>query len=136
MEALERTNFERLFLKGIQRAIDDAQHYISDPLPGQVCFELANFGQSRKTLSFDEIVPFLYKDGYFPQIVDIAVKGIRNEQTLIWVRASDHPFVRDLAQTWNTPPGMGPFKSIGLLFPYDLWKHPRTISVQELKEMS
>ena len=70
----------------------------------------------------------------FPQIIDVAVRGIKQEATLIWLRPSGHAYVRDFAQTWNTPVGMGPFKKCGLILPYSLSPRSMSLSVQDLEE--
>ena len=95
---------------------------------------LEAFGQQGKDLSLDEVLSFLYRDGTFPRIVDIAVRGIKDGRTFIWVRPSGHTYVSDFAQAWNTPVGMGPFKSIGLMLPGFIWQRSRPLSTQDLKE--
>ena len=107
------------------------QKGIADPLPAELYLGLEAFGQRGKELSIEEVLSFLYRDGTFPRIVDIAVRGIKDGRTFIWIRPSGHAYVSDFAQTWNTPVGMGPFKRI---VPGFLWKRSGLVSTQELKE--
>jgi len=45
----------------------------------------------------------------FPRIIDVAVIGLENEETVVFVRPSDHrPSTWE--NTWNLPRGHGPFK--------------------------
>ena len=124
----------RLFEKCIAMAIEDVQKQVAGPLPTQLALGLESFGQRGKVLTWDEVMLFLYQDGTFPRIVDVAVRGIKDERTLMWIRPSDHPYVNDFSQTWNTPKGMGPFKSVGLIAPYQIWHRPRPLSIEDLKE--
>ena len=70
----------------------------------------------------------------FPRIVDVFFQGIADEQTLIYLRPSGHAPTNDLAQTWNQPAGMGPFKSLGLLLPDSIARRPRPLSREDLEE--
>ncbi len=104
------------------------------PLPTQIYLGLEAFEQRGKELSLDEVMLFLYQDGTFPRIIDVAVRGIKNGSTFIWLRPSGHAYVSDFSQTWNTPVGMGPFKNIGLMLPYFIWQRSRPLSIQDLEE--
>lgn len=134
MDTAAYETFRRLLEKGIAYTIEDAQKNVSDPLPKQLHIELMNFGQKGKELSLDEVMSFIYQDGIFPRIVDIAVRGIKDDKTLIWLRASDHTYVSNLDETWNTPKGLGPFKSLGLMLPNAIWLRSRPLSSKDLEE--
>jgi hypothetical protein len=131
MSIITKEALKQLLEKCITTAMYEVQEGISDPLPAQLYLGLEAFGQQGKELSLDEVLSFLYRDGTFPRIVDIAVRGIRDGRTFIWIRPSGHAYVSDFAQTWNTPVGMGPFKSIISGF---LWKPAELLSTQKLKE--
>ena len=125
----------RLLLeKGITTTLVEAQKEVSYTLPQQIYITLGAFRQDDRDLSIEEVMQFLFQEGAFPRVVDIAVRGIKNGRTLIWIRPSDHPYVTTLVETWNTPPGMGPFKSLGLMLPYSIWKRPRPLSYQDMLE--
>jgi hypothetical protein len=134
MSTIIKETLRQLLEKCIMIAIHDAQKEIADPLPIQLSSSLEAFGQQGKELSIDEILSFLHQDGTFPRIIDVAVKGIKEGRTLIWIRPSGHAYVNDFAQTWDTPAGMGPFKSIGLMLPGSIWERPRPLSRQDLEE--
>jgi hypothetical protein len=134
MSTVTKEALQQLLEKGITLAVGEAQKEIADPLPAQFYLGLGAFAQQGKELSLDEVLSFLYRDGTFPRIVDIAVRGIKDGRTFIWIRPSGHAYVDDFAQTWNTPVGMGPFKSIGLMLPELIWHRSRPLSAQDLKE--
>ena len=134
MPTITKEALQQLLEKGITIAVDEAQKEVSDSLPAQMYLGLEAFGQQGKDLSLDEVLSFLYRDGTFPRIVDIAVRGIKDGRTFIWIRPSGHTYVSDFAQAWNTPVGMGPFKSIGLMLPGFIWQRSRPLSTQDLKE--
>lgn len=133
MSTLTKETFRDLLLECIRITMDTAQKDIADPLPEKWSLELAAFGQAGKIASLDEVLAFLYVQGTFPRIVDIAVRGFTKDATLIWIRPSAHPYVSDIKETWNQPPGMGPFKSIGLILPKSLWDRPRPFLLHELE---
>jgi hypothetical protein len=87
----------------IQDTLEAAQKDLPEPLPSKLCFELDAFGQSGKELSLDEAMPFLYVNGTFPRVVDISVRGIPDDCTLVWLRPSGHHYVSKLEETWNNP---------------------------------
>jgi hypothetical protein len=134
MSTVTKEALQQLLEKCITLAVDEAQKEIADPLPAQFYLGLGAFGQLGKELSLDEVLSFLFRDGTFPRIVDIAVRGIKDGRTFIWIRPSGHAYVSDFAQTWNTPVGMGPFKSIGLMLPSFIWQRSRPLSTQDLRE--
>jgi hypothetical protein len=134
MSTVTKEALQQLLEKCIINAVVVAQKEIADPLPAQFYLGLGAFGQQEKELSPDEVLSFLFRDGTFPRIVDIAVRGIKDGRTFIWIRPSGHAYVSDFAQTWNTPAGMGPFKSIGLMLPGFLWQYSRPLSIQDLRE--
>lgn len=134
MAAVTEETVRKLFEQCIKTAIEEAQQQISEPLPTRFYLGFEAFGQHGKELSIDEVISFLYRDGAFPRIVDIAVRGIRDGRTFIWIRPSSHQYVKDFSQTWNTPPGMGPFKCVGLMLPTFIQQRSTPFSLQDLKE--
>lgn len=134
MSGLTREAFRLLLQQAIHDSMNLAQQEVADPLPPTTQLELALAGYSDRTLSLEEVVSALYRDGAFPRIVDVFVQGIAGEQTLIFLRPSGHAPTNDLAQTWNQPAGMGPFKSLGLMLPTSIARRPRPLSREDLEE--
>jgi hypothetical protein len=131
VQTVTKEAFAELFQQCIALALEETQKQVADPLPKELYLGLEAFGQRGKALSMEKVLSFLYRDGTFPRIVDIAVRGIREGRTFIWIRPSGHPYVNDFIHTWNTPVGMGPFKRIVSGF---LWQRSELVSTQELKE--
>lgn len=134
METITSETLRELLKKCINTTIENVQKEISDPLPRTLYLELAAFGRSGKEASLEEVMSYLYIDGTFPQVVDIGIKGISKGSTLIRIRPSSHTYVREISDTWNQPPGMGPFKSIGLILPKVIWDRPRPLTRQDLED--
>jgi hypothetical protein len=134
MEIITFETLCELLKRCINSTIDDVQEEIPDPLPRTLYLELAAFDRSGKDTSFEEVMSLLYIDGTFPQVVDIGVKGITKGSTIIWIRPSSHTYVSNISDTWNQPPGMGPFKSIGLILPKMIWDRPRSLSRHDLED--
>src|SRR5258708_39628804 len=133
MPAVNKEIIRKFPKRGIAPAVKEAQQQVSEPLPTLLYVELEAFGQHGKELSLGEVIPFLFRDGTFPKVVDIAVRGIKDERTFIWIRPSGHEYVSDFSQTWNTPAGRGPFNSVGLMMPASIWERSRPFSPQDLK---
>jgi hypothetical protein len=134
MPTVTEETIRQLLEQCIATTVTEVQQQVSEPLPTLLYVGLDAFGQHGKELSLDEVIPFLYRDGTFPKVVDIAVCGIKDERTFIWIRPSGHEYVHDFSQTWNTPSGRGPFKSIGLMMPGLIWKRSKPFSLEDLKE--
>lgn len=126
---------KHLLEQAIEITLTQVQQNMSEPLPQQVCFQVENDASKSTYYAVDDIIHYFYKDGSFPRLVDIAVRGIdRDGCILVWLRMSGHSFVQDIADTWNTPSGSGPFKSIGLMLPHSIWIRPRPLSLRDLRE--
>jgi hypothetical protein len=134
MGTITREVLRDLLDQCIDMTLKTVQGEVAEPLPEQICLELATFGRSGRTSSLEEVLSLLYINGTFPRVVDIAIKGIARECTIIWIRPSGHAYVSDITDTWNQPPGMGPFKSIGLLLPKWVWERPRPLSLKDLED--
>ena len=126
--------FYQLFQSALNRSLELAQREVIDPLPEEMLLELAGFGQDGHESSPQHILSYLYQDGTFPRIVDIGVKGIVAGKTIVWIRPSGHSYTNDLSKTWNAPPDTGPFKSIGLILPVNIYNRPRPLSRNDLEE--
>lgn len=120
--------------RAVTAAIQKAQGDVCEALPGAVIYQLEMRERNDRALTFDEVLVALCMAGRFPRIVDVAVRGVVGDATVDWLRPSGHPFVDNIAETWNDPPGAGPFKPAGLLLPPHLWGRPRPYSLAGLRE--
>jgi len=127
-------DFRRLFEKGVRRTLVMAQELVRQNLPPKLSFFLAVGVEPSRRGDADSIVSVLYRSGSFPRIIDLAVCGIEGDETVVWVRPSAHALATNLEQTWNQPPGAGPFKALGLSLPAYLWTRERPFQLSDLKE--
>ena len=134
MSTITKETLQQLMERCIALTVEEAQKHVAQPLPAPLTLGLEAFGQHRRELSGEEVLSFLYRDGTFPSIVDVAVRGIKHGCTFVWMRPSGHAYVSDFAHTWNYPAGMGPFKGCGLMLPSAIWERPRPFSLQDLEE--
>ena len=134
MSLLAREEFAHLLVRAARMSIDAAQEKVNDTLPHEIRWELTGFERSGKESSLEQIVEILYRNGHFPVIVDVFVTGVIDRFTIVRVRPSGHHFVNDIAKTWNTPVGMGPFKPQGLILSGQIWVRPRPLSLDDLRE--
>jgi hypothetical protein len=134
MATITREVLYDLLFRCIHISLETAQREVAEPLPEQLRLELPAFGQAGREASLEEVLAALYIDGTFPRVVDVAIRGIINKRTIIWIRPSGHAYVSDITDTWNQPPGTGPFKSIGLSLPKGLWDRPWPISLKDLED--
>lgn len=96
-------------------------------------YRLLSFGFDDEDLSLDAIADLLYFDGTFPPIIDVFVRGIAADATLIWLLVPGYPWTSELERTWNDPPGSGPFKSLGLILPTSTWARPHPLHLSDLQ---
>ena len=134
METYTRDAFRAVLLQAIERNRALAQHEVAEPLPAAHVFVLAAFEQGRRASSVEEILAWLYRDGAFPRVVVVSVRGIVDGKTLVSFTPSGHAYVRDRALTWNQPPELGPFNCVGLMLSDGVWHRPRPLAHRDLED--
>lgn len=82
------------------------------PVPNDLQISLHGAGHAGDLLSPSEALDELFPDeNKFYRIIDVAVIAVSDQFTRVFVRASGHE-PGSFEQTWNDPPGSGPFKQI------------------------
>ena len=101
--------FDRAFRAAIDRALAYADGELPERVPRAVSVELHGGGNRGARLSVEQAAKslFLGPDRFY-LIVDVAVKAVTPDETIVFVRASDHE-PGPWSQTWD-PQGAGPFK--------------------------
>ena len=93
----------------LDSASDEVAHRLGGPVARKY---LIAYGEPRRRplIEFPAAVDLLYTTApRFPRIVDVSIIGLSDEAAIAFIRPSDHtPSSWD--ETWNTPPGGGPFK--------------------------
>ena len=105
--------FRDAFHNELEKAARDADKLLGCPVPRDFEIELHGAGSAGVIVPAETAVKSLYLDeDHFYRIIDFGVIGVGQKITRIFVRASAHE-PASFGQTWNTPPGRGPFKQIG-----------------------
>lgn len=104
--------FYKLFQVALQTAITNAEEQTHRKLPTDIAIALHGAGHSGDLMNPLAAAKNLYLgDKIFYRIIDISVLKVNKLKTTLFVRASSHtPSTFD--QTWNNPPGNGPFKQL------------------------
>jgi len=95
--------------------LDSAADAVEHELGGRVAraYDIA-YGDPRQRplIDVEGAIEMLARDApRFPRIIDISVVGLRDGATLVFVRPSGHT-PSTWEETWNVPPGRGPFKTL------------------------
>lgn len=89
-------------------------------------------GLSEQLLDTKKAIDSLLTGPKFPRVVDLAVRGIVGEKTLVvWIPSGEQK-VEDPEMTWNE--GFGPFKPVGIMIPSYIGKSP-PLSRSSLEKM-
>jgi hypothetical protein len=109
---MNKENFRILFERALMQAAIYAEQQLDRQISSRFIIELHGAKYRGVPLDVTSATDKLYLDeDHFYRIIDVAVIEVGEDYTKIFVRASSHhPATFD--QTWNNPPGMGPFKQL------------------------
>jgi len=104
--------FNKLFYEALHTALKNAEEQLQKKIPLNMEVALHGAGHSGELIDPLTAAKELYLgEEKFFRIIDVAVVKVSHNKTTIFVRASAHePSTFD--QTWNNPPGSGPFKQL------------------------
>jgi hypothetical protein len=109
---MDKQEFGQLFFSALAQAVLNTETQLQQSVSQSLEIELHGAGEAGTRLSPEEAIEALYIDDlHFYRVIDMAVIESRPAKTCVFVRASAHT-PGSLAQTWNQPRGMGPFKQI------------------------
>ena len=106
--------FYQLFQNALHTAIKNAEKQLHRKLPSGVKIVLHGAGHSGDLMDPLAAAKKVYiGEDRFYRIIDVSVieVSIRKKECTIFVRASSHA-PSGFDQTWNNPPGNGPFKQL------------------------
>jgi hypothetical protein len=104
--------FRELFHRSIDTAIHEAEAKFGLQLPKGIMIELHGVGDQRGLLNFEEAANLIFiNEEIFHPVIDIGVRRIHSGMVVVFVRVSALPPVK-FEKTWNSPRGMGPFKTL------------------------
>jgi hypothetical protein len=109
---MTRQEFRKLFDQALDLAADNAAQKLKRPVSRNFEIEMHGPSDHSQLLSEDEAFKSLYLGpDRFYRVVDVSVIGVGNDVCRVFVRVSGH-VPASLRETWNQPPGSGPFKQL------------------------
>jgi hypothetical protein len=109
--------FNKLFHEALQSAVKNAEKQLHKKIPLNLEIILHGAGHSGDIVDPLVAAKELYLgENKFFRIIDVTVFKVSRNKTTMFVRASSHR-PSTFNQTWNNPPGSGPFKQ---LIPMDI----------------
>lgn len=108
-----KEEFRRLFDSALESAARNAEGHLGHSVPRSFRILLHGAGHPGDLVEPETALDALYiSEDRFYRIIDVAVQAVDPRCTTVFVRASSHTPSR-FEQTWNDPPGGGPFKQLG-----------------------
>ena len=110
---MTREEFGRLLEVALDAAARNAEAALGQAVPRSFRIRLHGAGKQGERMvdvktASDEL--YLGEDRFY-RIIDVAVVEVSSDASTAFVRASSHP-PGSFQETWNQPPGSGPFKQI------------------------
>jgi len=106
-----KDDFRKLFQLALNTAANNVDKHVDIPVVRSFLIDLHVPGVSGHAVSFEEALDQLYLgDNFFYKIIDVAIKELRPRESVVLVRASEHP-PTDFDKTCD-PAGLGPFKHV------------------------
>lgn len=103
--------FRKLFLTALNRAAEIAENKLGNSIPRLFKIELHAPGSSGNVMTSDQALDKIYLDEErFYIVIDVAVKAIRKDSSLVFVRVSGH-LPAAFSMTY-APSDLGPFKQL------------------------
>lgn len=104
--------FIGLFQSALDTAIKNAERLLQRKLPQEMKIILHGAGHTGDVMDSLSAAKKLYLgEDRFYRIIDVSVIRLNPNAVTIFVRASSHT-PGTFSETWNSPPGSGPFKQL------------------------
>src|SRR6266508_326881 len=104
--------FNMLFQEALHTAVKNAEEQLHKKIPLTMEIVLHGAGHSGDVMDPFTAAKELYLgEEKFYRIIDVSVVKVSKKKSTIFVRVSAHT-PGTLNQTWNNPPGNGPFKQL------------------------
>jgi hypothetical protein len=109
---MSKEEFQALFEHALEVAAQNAEKKLGRPVPRRFEIELHGLAPHPRMLKPSEVIDEIYlgPDRFFI-VIDIGVKAVSKKGCIVFVGLSGHS-PGPLTQTWNQPPGSGPFKQV------------------------
>jgi hypothetical protein len=110
---MTREEFGQRLQDALETARLKAEQLLGVSLPRTYRVRLYGAGHGGDVVDVETAADALYLgEDLFYRVIDVGVVEATRAITTVFVRASAHP-PGGFEQTWNTPPGSGPFKQLG-----------------------
>ena len=109
---MTKEEFKALFDHALEVAAENAERKLGRSVPHRFEIEMHGLTPHSRVLRKDEAFEEIYLGpDHFYRIIDLAVRRVSKEVCTVFMRISGHT-PGPLNQTWNQPPGNGPFKQV------------------------
>ena len=109
---MTRDEFQLLFDRALEIAAQNAEKVLGRPVSRTFEIEVHGLAPKVRLMEKDAAFDGIYLGPErFYRIIDLSVRHVSKDLTTVFMRISGHspaPF----DQTWNQPPGSGPFKQL------------------------
>ena len=109
---MTKDEFRTLYERALDVAAQNAEAKLRCSVPRNFQIELHGGAPSARTLSKDEAFEEIYlgPDSFY-RVIDLSVCRVEHGLSIVYMVISGHR-PGPLDQTWNQPPGNGPFKQV------------------------
>lgn len=109
---MNKEEFKRTFDRALTIAAETAERQLDRPVPRTFEIELHGLAPSPRNMSADDALDVLYLGPkQFYRIIDVSVTRVSKDVSTVFVCISGHA-LGSWDETWNQPPGNGPFKQL------------------------
>jgi hypothetical protein len=109
---MNKQEFKTLFEQALEVAAKNAEAKLGHPVPRAFEIEMHGLAPHPRLLKKDDAFEEIYLGpDRFYRIIDLVVRRVSKDVCTIFMGISGHP-PGSLNQTWNQPPGSGPFKQV------------------------
>lgn len=109
---MTKEEFRTLFESALEIAAKNAETKLGRLVPRRFEIEMHGLASHPRVLEKDDAFEEIYLGpDRFYRIIDLAVSRVSKDTSTVFMSISGHP-PGTLNQTWNEPPGSGPFKQL------------------------
>jgi len=111
-EHMTKEEFRLLFERALEIATENAEKQVGWLVPRSFEIEMHGVGPHPKIMKKDDAFEAIYLGpDRFYRIIDVSVFRVSKDVSTVFIRISGHS-PGSLNETWNQPPGSGPFKQL------------------------
>lgn len=109
---MNKEDFKSLFERELETAAKNAESSLGRSVPRKFEIELHGLPPHSPVLEERAALDLIYFDANrFYRVINVSVCKVSKDTTTIHMVVSGHP-PSTFAETWNQPPGSGPFKQV------------------------